>query len=210
MGTRSTSSGSRQRAETRQRILVAAEQLMRRKGFAGATTKEIARTAGLSEGTLYNHFESKEDLFLCVLRDQLPGFIRLIMSLPERVGESTIRENLEAIARAALVFYNQTVPMSASAIGEPDLMNSLREGVLKRGAGPHRANEGVARYLSAEQRLGRVQGSVQVAAVADLLLGACFQKAFLLRFQGLELPAGGEERYAREIVEALIAGLAAD
>ena len=36
---------------------------MRGKGLVRATTKEIARAAGLSEGTLYNHFANKEELF---------------------------------------------------------------------------------------------------------------------------------------------------
>src|SRR5688572_8727604 len=44
---------------TRERILAAARAVMLKKGLVRATTKEIARAADVSEGTLYNHFASK-------------------------------------------------------------------------------------------------------------------------------------------------------
>src|SRR5215210_7138434 len=50
-------------AGTRERILAAAREVMLSKGLVRATTKEIARAADLSEGTLYNHFANKEELF---------------------------------------------------------------------------------------------------------------------------------------------------
>ncbi|MFC1951220.1 helix-turn-helix domain-containing protein, partial [Chloroflexota bacterium] len=50
-------------ARKRQRqILSAARRVFSQKGFAEATTAEIAREAGVSEGTIYNYFESKRDL----------------------------------------------------------------------------------------------------------------------------------------------------
>lgn len=44
------------------RISNAALRLFISKGIRGTTTKDIARKAGVSEGTIYNYFESKEDL----------------------------------------------------------------------------------------------------------------------------------------------------
>lgn len=45
-----------------ERIQSAALKLFIRKGITGTTTKEIARKAGVSEGSIYNYFESKGDL----------------------------------------------------------------------------------------------------------------------------------------------------
>ncbi len=45
-----------------ERIQSAALGLFIRKGIAGTTTKEIAKKAGVSEGSIYNYFESKSDL----------------------------------------------------------------------------------------------------------------------------------------------------
>lgn len=45
-----------------EKIQSAALKLFIMKGITGTTTKEIARKAGVSEGTIYNYFESKGDL----------------------------------------------------------------------------------------------------------------------------------------------------
>lgn len=53
--------------DTQERILEAALKLFSRKGFLGATTKEIAKLAGVAELTLFRHFPSKEKLFEAVI-----------------------------------------------------------------------------------------------------------------------------------------------
>jgi AcrR family transcriptional regulator len=49
--------------DTRDKILDASLALFSKKGFLGATTKEIAKKAGVAELTLFRHFSSKERLF---------------------------------------------------------------------------------------------------------------------------------------------------
>ena len=51
-------------AARKQQILAAATAVFSQKGYAGATTREIAETADISEGTLYNYFASKQDLLI--------------------------------------------------------------------------------------------------------------------------------------------------
>jgi len=48
---------------TRERLLEAGLKIFSEKGFLGATTKEIAKEAGVAEVTLFRHFRSKENLF---------------------------------------------------------------------------------------------------------------------------------------------------
>jgi AcrR family transcriptional regulator len=55
----------------RNQILDAAARLFARKGYKGATIREIAREAGVAEGTIYNYFDSKHDL---------------LISLPQRIS----------------------------------------------------------------------------------------------------------------------------
>jgi len=54
--------------DRRERILVAARKVLAEKTQAGATVAEIAREAGVARGLLHYHFESKETLFLEVIR----------------------------------------------------------------------------------------------------------------------------------------------
>ncbi|MBU0704679.1 MAG: TetR/AcrR family transcriptional regulator [Chloroflexi bacterium] len=51
----------------RNQILDAAAQVFAEKSFHRASTKEIASTAGVSEGTIYNYFASKSDLLIGIM-----------------------------------------------------------------------------------------------------------------------------------------------
>ena len=48
----------------RKQILDAAMTVFVEKGFLGSTTLEIAKTAGVSEVTLFRYFSSKKEIFL--------------------------------------------------------------------------------------------------------------------------------------------------
>jgi AcrR family transcriptional regulator len=52
-------------------ILDAALQVFSKRGFAHATTAEIAQTAGIAEGTIYNYYKNKRDLFISVIRNYI-------------------------------------------------------------------------------------------------------------------------------------------
>lgn len=52
---------------TKERILDAAIGLFDEKGYAGATMRDIARAAGLTEGALYRHYEGKDALLSAIL-----------------------------------------------------------------------------------------------------------------------------------------------
>jgi AcrR family transcriptional regulator len=53
---------------TRERLLIAAQELIEQGGYAAATVAAIADRAGVAAGTLYRHFASKEELFVEVFR----------------------------------------------------------------------------------------------------------------------------------------------
>ncbi len=54
---------------TKQKILESALRLFSKKGYLGATTREIAKEAGVAEVTLFRHFQSKERLLEGVLKN---------------------------------------------------------------------------------------------------------------------------------------------
>lgn len=120
---------------TRGRIVEAAERVMRERGLARSTTKEIVREAGFSEGTLYKHFDSKEELFMRVLAERLPSFVALAKELPERAGRGTVDGTLGEVARTALAFYGEGMPIVASVFSEPALLARHAEELRRRGGG---------------------------------------------------------------------------
>lgn len=69
------SSGTGEASSKYDRILLAAEQIMADEGFAKAKISTIARKSGVSDGTVYEYFQNKEDLLLSIpgkrLRDHM-------------------------------------------------------------------------------------------------------------------------------------------
>ncbi len=61
----------RRKAERPQQLLEAAMSLFISKGLAGTRTEDVAQLAGVSKGTLYRYYASKEDLFKAVVRNLL-------------------------------------------------------------------------------------------------------------------------------------------
>jgi AcrR family transcriptional regulator len=191
-------------ADTRERILDAAAQVMGTLGLARATTKQIARAAGYSEATLYKHFPDKTELLLAVLGERLPPLVGLLTRLPDQAGRGVVAERLEEVANQAVRFYERQFPMLASLFAEPALLARYRQDLAAVGAGPHRANEALAAYLRAERELGRIDAAVDPEAGAAMLLGACFQRAFLSAFSGQPVPAAERARLAASLVTCLL------
>ena len=195
-------------AGTRDQLVDAAERVLRTRGLARATTKEIAREAGYAEGTLYLHFADKLDLVRAVHEKLLPAFVEVVRHLPERAGTRTVEENLTDLAGWALRLYRDMLPLGSSLFADPELLGRFRDRLAERGGGPHRAWEPVVAYLRAEQALGRVAADADPAAAALLLLGACEQLMFVELMTGPEtLPFRDRPDPAAELVATLLAGL---
>lgn len=86
---RSSSSGRRARRSTeeiRARILSAAREVFAQRGFAGATTRQIAASADVAEPLIFNHFGNKAELFAAAVlqpfNDRFAEFIIRSDTLP--------------------------------------------------------------------------------------------------------------------------------
>jgi len=65
------------------RILSSAESVFAEKGYAQATISEIAKSANVSEGTIYEYFENKEDLLLSVPEKKFQEHVRALEEIFE-------------------------------------------------------------------------------------------------------------------------------
>lgn len=88
--------------DRRQQILEVAFGLFARKGYDGATTREIAEEAGINEALLFRHFSSKENLYWTMIEEvcQQRGRRQRIQKVLDRGG--TDFEVFQAIAREIL------------------------------------------------------------------------------------------------------------
>jgi AcrR family transcriptional regulator len=71
-------------SSTKARILSAAEEVFAAKGFEGASTREIAASAGVNISSLHYHWESKETLYFAVFENISDRIVDLVRSaIPE-------------------------------------------------------------------------------------------------------------------------------
>ena len=70
--------------ETQRRLLAAAADVLRARGFKAATVGEIAARAGFTTGAVYAHFDGKEDLYLTLLEEHLDDRLREVRATGER------------------------------------------------------------------------------------------------------------------------------
>ncbi len=91
--------------DKRERIHRAAVEVFARRGFFNARVSEIARAAGVADGTIYLYFQGKEDILIQVFRDGMRSFLaalkrELASVVDARTKlEKTIQFHLETIGR---------------------------------------------------------------------------------------------------------------
>jgi len=121
----STSRRERRIANRRTLILEAAARLFAEKGFHRTTTRDIAEAADVSEGTLYNYFENKDELLMGIM-----AHLAESQHLDDRfVGGVTgdAREFLRAVLRERRETIEQSGYMLQSVLSEILVNPELRE-----------------------------------------------------------------------------------
>ncbi|MBB5854449.1 TetR/AcrR family transcriptional regulator [Amycolatopsis umgeniensis] len=192
---------------SREEIVAAAAKVMREQGYAHATTKAIARAAGYSEALLYKHFKDKTEIFMSVLTEQLPALGTTLDGLMETAADRPLAANLTRLARITLSFYLESFPIAVSLFSSRELLATHRERVTSRRGGPDIPLARVTGYLGEEVRLGRIREDADLDASASLLLGACFQYAFLASFEDREPPGAELDEWAERLAATLTRAL---
>lgn len=89
----------------RERILRAAVDVFAQNGYFNAKVSEIAKTAGVADGTIYLYFDGKEDLLVTIFREHARNYLQSLerelstISRPEDRVRITIRHHLETLGR---------------------------------------------------------------------------------------------------------------
>ncbi|MBN9747055.1 TetR family transcriptional regulator [Amycolatopsis sp. A1MSW2902] len=116
--------------QTRARILAVANRLFVERGYEAVTVAEIAREAGVSSVTVFNHFARKEDLFL----DRAADAVDLLRAaVRDRAPDADILTSLQGLCfrlcedRAPLSGISaNSVPFFRTVAGSPALIARAR------------------------------------------------------------------------------------
>jgi TetR/AcrR family fatty acid metabolism transcriptional regulator len=86
--------------DKRERILTAAERIFARRGFFAAKVSDVAKEAGVADGTIYLYFKSKDDLLISLFERRMQ---QVNEALREAVaGIDSPREQLRAFIKTYL------------------------------------------------------------------------------------------------------------
>ncbi len=193
-------------ADRRHQILEAAVRVFSRKGFQGATNKDIAREAGgISPGLIYHYYKDKEDLLLSIFRDRAP-MLQLaehpesFMELPPRVALTMIgRAYLETVlAPRNLALFRI---MISEASRHPQISEALYRILLGRIFGVFMA------YFQRQIELGRLRPCDPAIAVRSFI--GMFVGHIMMRelFRQPEALAVSDEQVVTQAVDTFLSGL---
>lgn len=73
--------------ETKERIFQAAKRILQKKGYEELSIKNICEEAGVSNGSFYHHFKTKDDLLSYYIEDQ-PRMNPELLELPHNIEEA--------------------------------------------------------------------------------------------------------------------------
>lgn len=189
-------------------IVAAALVLFAERGFAATRLDDVAVRAGVSKGTLYLYFDSKEELFKAVVRESIvPNLARIEALLAHYDGPTSelIRTMLDTIGTVVTTTRIGALPklVIAEAGNFPDIARFYLEEVIHRGLGVIEAvlKRGIAR---GEFRDFDVGLSVR-AVIAPVILLAIWKNSFE-RFEAAPLDA---RAYLANHLDILLRGIAA-
>ena len=160
------------KAEVRDKILQAAIQSFSQTGFDRTKMEDIAKRLGLSKGTIYLYFASKEDLFL--------GICDYYLKLMKERQDSTVFSRRVDLLLDAERFYDefQELEQGNDKIMLEMVVESSRNSKLRRGMYEHRLKvyDAVVDHLNKHIEKGIIRKDVDASGLAS---------AFVALYDGL-------------------------
>ena len=161
----------KQLAEARRaQIIDAAAQVFAEKGFHRATTREIASAAGVSEGTIYNYFDSKADLLIGIVAG-LADMEHLGVELEEAL-QGDVKDFFIAMFRHRLGWIGQKGETILAVLPEMMVNPALRDRFYQQFVS--HTTQLLEHYVQARVEMGQVRPldvSLMVRAVQSMFMG---------------------------------------
>lgn len=92
-----TTRTERKKTKYKNQILNAAKKLFNEQGYKSTTTKQIAETADVGEGTIYNYFKNKADIYVEILLSSFAEIKQNSMSSEYNIDSMSLVETINHI-----------------------------------------------------------------------------------------------------------------
>lgn len=162
----------------RTQILTGAAQIFAEKGFHKATTREIAKAAGVSEGTIYNYFNSKRDLLIAMIELWAGQSLKRVIDQPAADPRQFLRLILKDRYQLLQERGYLLVPIIAEIFADVDLRKEVYQRIVK----PITAQ--VEQYLQVHIDAGHLR-QIDPLIITRALMGAMILNS-ALKFTNLD------------------------
>ncbi len=161
-------------------IEAAAFDLFARQGFQVTTVRDVMRACGLTQGALYNHFSSKEELLATIIRSTQAALERELGAALTGIGDDPIAQ-LRAFVRAYTLRHTRKRVEAVVANREWEWLDAPRRQEIR--ASRRRVREMLVRILESGHAAGafralRRNGRDDVKIVAMAILNQCTDVAY--------------------------------
>ncbi|MEO1593553.1 MAG: TetR/AcrR family transcriptional regulator [Cyanobacteria bacterium J06632_22] len=112
--------------DTQSRILKAAQRLFARQGYGATTTRDLAKAAGVAEGTLFRHFENKKAILIEVATR---GWVELLTELLTELSEMGSYKAVAQVMRRRMLNLSANTDLLRVCFMEAQFHPDLRERV---------------------------------------------------------------------------------
>ena len=189
--------------ETRRRLMDAAARIFSRDGIQGATTRVIAKDAGVNEVTLFRHFKSKEQLVAAVIEKGLASELALMDA--QASWTENFREKLSQYVRHYYDHLEQKEAFARAFIAEsrglPESMQTMIASAIKP------VRDRLIVMLKEAQQAGVIRADLDVECGIDALKNALY--AGVLRKSGCIPRSYTSDAYVDTVVDIFYRGFAA-
>lgn len=187
---------------TRVRLIEAATQVFALWGVQGATTREIARVAGVNEVTLFRHFASKEQLLKAVIENVLALQIEALAH-PE-AWTNDLYTDLRHYAQLYNAMLEAQEDLIRTFIGEAKRHPEAARRVMQEAAKPLR--EKLVAYLQSGQVRGTVRQDIDPVLAIDMFTGMLVA-GMLRRSAALQPQSYSPSEYIENCVDIFVRGI---
>ncbi|MCP2337227.1 TetR/AcrR family transcriptional regulator [Actinomadura rupiterrae] len=186
----------------REHLVAAAARLIAERGTADLTVRAIARSAGVADGVLYNHFADKDELLAEAWEAHVQAIEDGLPPLP-RPGEGTLADGVRAQLTHGLALHRAVMPGLSGLLGRPELLARL---TAPRPSGTDWRDR-LRAWLLAEQDLGRIPPNAPVDASAALIVGVCHESVLTTLLQATQTTAPPSPDHLNALTQAILHGL---
>lgn len=153
----------------KERIILTAIEIISELGFQGLSTKEITKRQGISDGTLYKHFKSKNDIILGVL-DFYSKFDESIKESIE-ISKLSAKDSIKFFTRMLAEYYENYPAITALTVIQETLEHEEYISEKSRQIFEDRFKL-IMHYIEKGIKSGELRSDIDSEALTDIILGS--------------------------------------